>query len=54
MAQEPPAYQLQRHEEDWSVMRDKSRMTDWSDRLKYIPFGSREDWYMSIGGELRP
>jgi hypothetical protein len=45
---------MQRHQEDWSVMRDASLMADWSDRLKYIRLGARDGWYMSIGGEIRP
>ena len=50
----PPEYQTLRQQEDWSVMRDESRMVDWSDRLKYIRLGQRDGWYMSAGGDIRP
>lgn len=50
----PPTYKQLRYEEDWSALHDESRRLDWSDELKYIRLGSREGWYVSIGGEARP
>jgi len=50
----PPPYLLDRQDEDWSMMRDPSYRSDWSDKLKYIRLGRREDWYVSVGGEARP
>lgn len=51
---ETPPYKILRQDEDWGVMRDPSRRSDWSDELKYIRLGGREGWYVSIGGEARP
>lgn len=45
---------MDRQDEDWSMMRDPALRSDWSDKLKYIPLGRREGWYVSIGGEARP
>lgn len=51
----PPPYHLLRHEEDYGYLRDPERRTDYLDPIKYIPLrGGREDWYMSVGGEVRP
>ena len=50
---ERPEYKLLRYDEDWSSLRDRSGEVDWTDRLKYIPFGPREGWYATIGGEIR-
>lgn len=50
-----PTYNPLRYEEDWSTLRDKSRRKDVFDPIKYIPLRrGREDWYLSIGGEVRP
>lgn len=43
---ERPEYKLLRYEEDWSNLRDRNS-------LKHIPFGGREGWYTTIGGEIR-
>lgn len=50
---EPPPYQHLRYDEDYRYLKDPSRRTDFWDPIKYIPFGGREDWYLSIGGEVR-
>jgi hypothetical protein len=49
----PPAYKLLRYEEDYSYLKDPSRRTDFWDAIKYVPLWGREDWYLSVGGELR-
>jgi hypothetical protein len=49
----PPAYKLLRYQEDYSYLKDPSRRTDFWDPIKYIPLCVREDWYLSLGGELR-
>ncbi|HEV2802265.1 MAG TPA: alginate export family protein [Pyrinomonadaceae bacterium] len=48
----PPFKQL-RYEEDWSHLRDPSRRSAVQDKIKYIPLGDKEGWYLSIGGEAR-
>jgi len=45
---------LLREDEDWRFLRDKSLRQDFWDPIKYIPLHSNaEDWYMTIGGEVR-
>lgn len=46
-------YKQLRYDEDWSYLKDPARRTDFWDSIKYIPFGGREDRYLSIGGEIR-
>jgi len=53
VTREPSPYKQLRYEEDYSYLKDPSRRTDFWDSIKYIPFGGREDWYLSIGGEVR-
>lgn len=48
-----PSYKQLRYEEDWSFLHDPTRRTDVLDRIKYIPLGDKEDWYLTIGGEVR-
>jgi len=50
---EPPAYKLLRYEEDYRYLKDPVRRTDFWDPIKYIPLRGRDDWYLSLGGELR-
>ena len=48
------SYKLLREDEDWSFLRDRSLREDIWDPIKYIPLRSgREDWYLTIGGEVR-
>jgi hypothetical protein len=49
----PPAYKLLRYEEDYSFLKDPSRRIDFWDPIKYVPLWCRDDWYLSVGGELR-
>lgn len=48
----PPPYLPYRYDEDWSVLRDPARRTEWWDEIKYIPLND-DDWYVSLGGEAR-
>ena len=48
-----PAYKVLRYDEDYSYLKDSARRTDFFDPIKYIPLGGREDWYLSLGGEIR-
>ena len=48
-----PSYKQLRYEEDWSFLRDPAGRDDVLDRIKYIPLGDKEDWYLTIGGEAR-
>jgi hypothetical protein len=49
----PPAYKLLRYEEDYSYLKDPGRRTDFWDPIKYIPLWGRDDWYVTLGGEVR-
>src|SRR5215510_1312179 len=48
----PPLFQSLRYEEDWSYLEDRSRRSEWLDRLKHIPL-DKNGWYLSLGGEAR-
>jgi hypothetical protein len=52
-AQDRPAFQTLRYNEDWSFLQDPARRTDWLDPVKYLPFTTNGDWYLSFGGEAR-
>lgn len=47
-----PILQPLRYQEDWSLLADPDCKKEALDDLKYISLG-REDWYLSIGGEIR-
>lgn len=49
----PPSYKLLRYDEDYSYLKDPSRRTDFWDSIKYVPLWGRDDWYLSLGGEVR-
>ena len=53
LAQQRPAYQSLRYDEDWSFLRDPSRRTDPFDPLKFIALDERGDRYLTLGGEAR-
>lgn len=42
-----------RFDEDFRYLKDPSRGPDLWDTIKYIPLDNREEWYLSLGGELR-
>lgn len=53
--QPPPDFKPEPAEEDWSAMRDPAARRTFLDRIKYIPLRRRkEDWYLSIGGDVKP
>ena len=48
------SYRLLREDEDWSFLREPGLRRDFWDAIKYIPLrGSKENWFISIGGEVR-
>lgn len=53
MTRKAPRYKQLRYEEDYSYLKNPNLSTDFWDPIKYIPLGGREDWYLSIGGEVR-
>src|SRR5215475_14473503 len=49
-----PAYHLLRENDDWSFLADPAQRQDFWDPIKYIRLRpSRNDWFLSIGGEAR-
>ena len=51
---ESPSYQSVRHDEDYRYLRDTARRTDPFDPIKFIRTSrSREDWFLTLGGEAR-
>jgi alginate export protein len=48
-----PAYTLERYDEDWSILQDASKRTDFFDPIKWIPLGKNKSWFLTLGGELR-
>jgi Alginate export len=48
-----PLYPLPRYNEDWGFLSDSSKRNDFWDPLKYVPFSSNEEIYLSFGGEMR-
>ena len=51
-AAERPSFQTLRYNEDWSLLHDSSRRTDWLDLVKFIPLDGT-NVYVSFGGEAR-
>jgi hypothetical protein len=49
-----PPYEVQRSDEDWSVLRGRVHRGDRWDRLKFIPLSDDGRWYVTLGGEFRP
>jgi hypothetical protein len=46
-------YELLREDDDWTFLRDVTLKQDFWDPIKYVPLGNGDDWYLSIGGEVR-
>lgn len=50
----PPAYDMQRFDENYFYLSNPSNRTDLFDPIKYIPLKEGQpSWYLTIGGELR-
>jgi len=50
----PPAYDILRFNEDYSILSNPSNRCDWFDPIKYIPIWTNHpSWYLTLGGELR-
>ena len=52
-ANEPPAYEILRYNEDYSYLRDSARRTDYLDSLKFIPLDGAGQIYLTLGGDMR-
>lgn len=49
----PPAYSLERWEEDYSYLKNPANRSDLFDPIKYVPLSSDRDWYLTFGGQAR-
>jgi hypothetical protein len=48
------SYKLLREDENWSFLQDRSLRQDFWDPIKYIRLRKdKDDWYMTLGGEVR-
>ncbi|CAN5606601.1 alginate export family protein [soil metagenome] len=47
------SFSLQRWEEDYSYLKDRSARSDIFDPIKFIPLNSAGDFYISFGGQAR-
>src|ERR1700733_7487245 len=45
-------YRGLRYEEDWSFLKNQPKSADPLYQFKYIPLGI-DDWYLTLGGDLR-
>jgi hypothetical protein len=52
-AESLPGYKNLSYEENWSALKSPQETTDFFDPLKYIPFNSKGDIYLSLGGSWR-
>ena len=50
----PPPFHALRYDEDYLYLRNPECRNDPWDRIKYIPLNREGDWYLSLGGEVRP
>ncbi|HSF14565.1 MAG TPA: alginate export family protein [Vicinamibacteria bacterium] len=50
----PPPYKQLRYDEDYTYLQDPSRRVDFFDPIKFVPLGTVEGRYLSVGGEVRP
>ena len=48
-----PSFLNLRYDEDWSLLRDPAHRSGAWDHLKYMPLGSRDGYYLSLGAEAR-
>ena len=49
----PSAFALLRQDEDYSDLRNPACRQDFWDPVKFIPFDSEGDHYLTLGGEVR-
>ena len=48
-----PGYKYLRYDEDYSYLKNPDCRNDPLDILKFIALNQKEDWFLSLGGELR-
>lgn len=48
-----PPFKSLRYDEDYRYLQDRDHRSDFWDPIKYIPIRGQEDWFLSIGGEMR-
>jgi Alginate export len=48
----PPFKQL-RYDENYAYLQDPARRSDFLNAIKFIPFNTNENYYLTLGGEIR-
>src|SRR6266487_3834982 len=49
----PPPFKQLRYDESYAYLRDPRRRADYLDAIKFISSNTNEDWYLTLGGEIR-
>jgi len=49
----PPPFKKLRYDENYEYLRDPLRRADYLDTIKFIPLNTNEEWYLTLGGEIR-
>jgi hypothetical protein len=50
---QPPPFKKLRYDESYEYLRDPSQRSDCLDLIKFIPLNTDQDWYLTLGGEIR-
>src|SRR5437867_4237624 len=49
----PPPFKKLRYDENYEYLRDPLRRADYLDAIKFIPLNTNQNWYLTLGGEIR-
>jgi hypothetical protein len=52
-AADAPPFKLLRYDESYTYLRDPAMRSDYLDAIKFIPLNTNDDWYLTLGGEIR-
>lgn len=48
-----PPYKQLRYDENYAYLRNPAGRSDYLDAIKFIPFSTNGNWYLTLGGEIR-
>ncbi len=49
----PLPFKKVRYDENYDYLREPSKRTDFLDMIKFIPLNAQQDWYLTLGGDIR-
>src|SRR2546422_3695995 len=49
----PPPFKKLRYDESYAYLRDPAQRSDQLDAIKFIPLNTNQDWYLTLGGDIR-